>query len=167
MSHAIKFDPGRFEVTEDRERYEPGGFHPVNIGDSFESYRVLHKLGNGGFATIWLARDSKSDRNVALKIIAAEESRTCSEAEILQYLATTDSPTHEGKDRVSLLLDHFWIEGPNGRHRCLVSEALGPSIAQLREDNVVLSIRQSQKVALQASQGLAFLHSVGIIHGGM
>ena len=40
-------------------RYRPGGFHPVHLGDTFKEgrYRVIHKLGHGGFSTIWLARD--------------------------------------------------------------------------------------------------------------
>ena len=66
-----------------------------------------------------------------------------------------------------VLLDHLWIEGSNGRHVCLVLEVLGPSIAQVREDmDVVLSIRQAQHIALQVCQGLAYSHSVGVVHGG-
>lgn len=57
---------------EDLERYRPGGYHPVKLGDCFSTlpttpstlssssmprYRILHKLGFGSFATIWLARD--------------------------------------------------------------------------------------------------------------
>ncbi len=169
MFHSTKFHPGCFELTEDRERYEPGGFHPVNIGDTFEegSYRVLHKLGNGGYATIWLARSRKLNCNVALKIVAAEQSDSYTELEILQHISNDSLPCHEGRSSVPLLLDHFWIEGPNGQHVCLVLEVLGPSVAQLREDmQAVLSIRQAQSVALQACQGLAYLHSAEVVHGG-
>jgi len=40
-------------------RYRPGGFHPVKLGDTFKDgrYKVYHKLGWGGFSTVWLARD--------------------------------------------------------------------------------------------------------------
>ena len=31
------------------------------------------------------------------------------------------------------LLDHFVTEGPNGSHQCLVTELLGPSIANALE----------------------------------
>ena len=38
--------------------YEPGGYHPVHLGDVFgDAYRITHKFGHGGFATVWLARD--------------------------------------------------------------------------------------------------------------
>lgn len=41
------------------ERYAPGGFHPVALGDTFCNgrYTVRHKLGHGGYSTVWLARD--------------------------------------------------------------------------------------------------------------
>lgn len=41
-------------------RYRPGGYHPVCLGDKFnqDRYRVVHKLGWGGYSTVWLAWDS-------------------------------------------------------------------------------------------------------------
>ena len=37
------------------ERYQPGGYHPVLIGDVLEKrYRVVHKLGYGTYSTIWI-----------------------------------------------------------------------------------------------------------------
>ena len=41
-------------------RYCPGGFHPVSIGDEFCAgrYAIHHKLGFGGFATVWLAKEN-------------------------------------------------------------------------------------------------------------
>lgn len=58
MSSCSDFDEGydtRFLLpqgvgdTEDVERYEPGGFHPVHLGDRYDGgrYRVAHKLGAG------------------------------------------------------------------------------------------------------------------------
>lgn len=58
------------DTTEEQERYCPGGFHPVAIGDMLDPdarlalperrYRILHKLGFGSYATVWLARDIRS-----------------------------------------------------------------------------------------------------------
>ena len=47
-----------------RERfsgYRPGGFHPVCLGDTLKDdrYKIYHKLGFGGFSTVWLANDRK------------------------------------------------------------------------------------------------------------
>ncbi|KAJ5781209.1 hypothetical protein N7457_006369 [Penicillium paradoxum] len=34
-------------------KYQPGGYHPVNLGDTFKNdrYKIHHKLGWGGFST--------------------------------------------------------------------------------------------------------------------
>lgn len=42
--------------------YQPGGFHPTSLEDSFHEgqYVVKHKLGFGGQATVWLARDTRA-----------------------------------------------------------------------------------------------------------
>lgn len=40
-------------------RYRIGGYHPVALGDLYKDgrYKVLHKLGWGGYATVWAAND--------------------------------------------------------------------------------------------------------------
>lgn len=43
------------------EDYRPGGYHPVVLGDIFNNgqYKVIRKLGEGSYSTVWLARDLK------------------------------------------------------------------------------------------------------------
>ena len=42
--------------------YRPGGYHPVALGDAVKDgrYIIRHKLGYGGFSTVWVARDKES-----------------------------------------------------------------------------------------------------------
>lgn len=60
---APKDDEQRFEVItlpcEWVEDYRPGGYHPVLLGDVFHDgqYKVIRKLGEGSYSTVWLARD--------------------------------------------------------------------------------------------------------------
>jgi serine/threonine-protein kinase SRPK3 len=54
---------GWLPKIEHREEYRPGGFHPVHIGDRFGTagrFRVIHKLGRGGLATVWLCLEQKT-----------------------------------------------------------------------------------------------------------
>lgn len=39
------------------------------IGRSFGSYKIIHRIGAGGMGQVYLAHDSKLDRNVALKLL--------------------------------------------------------------------------------------------------
>ncbi|KAK9438732.1 hypothetical protein VB005_06880 [Metarhizium brunneum] len=109
--------------------YRPGGYHPVCLGDTFKKnrYRVVHKLGRGGFSTVWLARDTLFEALVALKIEMADTAIPSPELLSLQSIHQ-----HTESDHVAYLIDSFVHEGPNGSHQCTVTELLGPSV-----DNVV------------------------------
>lgn len=54
---------GDVQPHEPLECYTPGGFHPVTLGDTFQNgrYIIRHKLGYGGFSTVWLARDEQEE----------------------------------------------------------------------------------------------------------
>ncbi|KAI4293953.1 kinase-like protein [Schizophyllum commune Loenen D] len=63
-------------LTESLICYQPQGYHPLKIGDVLSSsssrYRIMHKLGFGGYATVWLAQKlDEPGTFVALKITTA------------------------------------------------------------------------------------------------
>jgi serine/threonine protein kinase len=72
------------------EQYRTDGFHPVHLGDTFDDsrYKVLHKLGYGGFSTVWLTRDTAAEKQVALKILTANASTAykCRELRLAEWL---------------------------------------------------------------------------------
>jgi hypothetical protein len=47
--------------AEPLHRYGRGGYCPVTLGETLKSgrYKVLHKLGWGGYSTVWAARDQR------------------------------------------------------------------------------------------------------------
>ena len=150
--------------------YEPGGHHPVHLGDLLnQRYKVIHKLGNGGYANVWLCSDVMSDmpRYVAVKIIMAEAStKDCPELRLNKLIEL-------GFDRDSLAehfclpLDKFEIDGPNGLHYLLVYPVLGPSVSKLLNvDKFGDPGKILRKICLHATEAMAALHSHGICHGG-
>lgn len=59
---ATVLEPFYCEVdAEPLKQYRKGGYHPTHLGDVLKAgrYRIIHKLGWGGYATVWLARDLK------------------------------------------------------------------------------------------------------------
>lgn len=51
------------------DRYCPGGYHPIEVNDTLnQRYHIVDKLGQGGYSTIWLARDQKLNNYVAVKV---------------------------------------------------------------------------------------------------
>jgi len=158
-----KYLPFELGECEDLENYEPEGFHPVHLNDVYDGrYKVVHKLGFGGFSTVWLARDTAANRWIALKIIVARESPL--------YEARSTIASHPGivGSRLFAVADRqFWVDGPNGRHLCLVFPVLGPNLAKL-SNGIYSRIKPgfAKEVSLQAAQALAHLHSNGLCHGG-
>ena len=53
-----------FEHLEDVQPYVPGGYHPVGLGDTLTNgqnrYTIIHKLGHGGFSTVWLVKRERT-----------------------------------------------------------------------------------------------------------
>ncbi|RYC60332.1 hypothetical protein CHU98_g5878 [Xylaria longipes] len=92
---------------EDFEDYTIGGYHPTKIGDTFhhDRYEVVHKLGFGGYSTIWLARDKYLQRYVSLKIPVAGESLKSTEGTILRMLCSGSDRAHPGRRFIPHLLD--------------------------------------------------------------
>ncbi|KAL2220221.1 kinase-like domain-containing protein [Thermoascus aurantiacus ATCC 26904] len=121
--------------------YDPLQYYPVEAGQVLGNrYVVILKLGHGASSTVWLARDRKKyqvltkrarlpwkkDQYVTVKVtntgpvnIASAEQEKIS----LQFLAEAD-PTHNGYRYITKLLDCFKIQGPGGRHLCLVFEPM-------------------------------------------
>jgi serine/threonine protein kinase len=49
--------------------FQPPFYYPTCIGNILaQRYRIEHKLGHGGFSTVWMAHDIVSKRDVALKV---------------------------------------------------------------------------------------------------
>ena len=177
------------EDEEDWEDYVKGGYHPVKIGDEFSDgrYTVVRKLGWGHFSTVWLARDDKMNRHVALKIVKSAPRYTetaLDEIKLLQRLITSSTPpvaptpenpnpapspshTHPGKSHVIQFLDHFRHKGPNGTHVCMVFEVLGENLLGLikRHQNKGVPMHLVKQIAKQILLGLDYMHRCcGVIH---
>ena len=58
---SIYHDSNLLCSQEEMSMYRPGGFHPVCLGDTFKDgrYKIYHKLGWGGYSTVWLAKDKR------------------------------------------------------------------------------------------------------------
>jgi serine/threonine protein kinase len=77
-------DTGNYwSQTEDRptSRFEPPDqalVDPAEIG----RYRVIRRLGQGGFGRVYLARDDELDRSVAIKVPSPSRVARPSDAEM-------------------------------------------------------------------------------------
>nr|XP_036214286.1 SRSF protein kinase 3 isoform X4 [Bactrocera oleae] len=161
---------GSEEEQEDPLQYCRGGYHPVIIGDIFDNrFRVVRKLGWGHFSTVWLCRDLKDEKYVALKVVKSAPhyiETAADEIRLLEAVRDAD-PLDMRRERIVRLLNHFTIRGVNGKHYCLVFEALGCSLYKLIVKNNYqgLAISQVRNIIKQVLEGLDYLHTkCSIIH---
>ncbi|KAH9895481.1 kinase-like domain-containing protein [Xylariomycetidae sp. FL2044] len=148
--------------------YEPGGHHPVHLGDTLhDRYKVIHKLGSGGYSNVWLCRDTntREPRYVAVKIIMAEASTPeCPELRINSLLERV-LEADVAAEHFCLPLDQFSINGTNGSHYAFVYPVLGPRVSELSvkadDDDFDITLRT---IARQVTQAMSTLHAHGICH---
>ncbi|KAJ5975399.1 hypothetical protein N7481_009106 [Penicillium waksmanii] len=156
-----------YDVVEPVEEYRAGGYHPVHLEDTFHHrYQVIGKWAFGQFSTVWLAKDTRLQKYVTLKILKANVSCGSQELSILLHLSktSTDCP---GRNNVLQLLDHFEHRGPNGLHLCLVFPVM-------ISDGEAMTVRERprypdyvREISKQLLQGLNLIHDQGLIHGDL
>ncbi|KAH8159186.1 hypothetical protein CIB48_g9063 [Xylaria polymorpha] len=158
VSGFIKDDERRFkEITspcEWVEDYHPGDYHPVVLGDVFHNgqYKVIRKFGEGSYSTVWLARDLKNNKYVAMNIAMSEISESTNETVILRLLSQAPG----GSKHSTELLDEFNHQGSNGIHKC---KGRLPSL------KIRYPYWMGKGILKQSLQALVFLHENGIAHG--
>lgn len=139
------------------------------IGDDlhYGQYRLVDKLGYGGYSTIWLARDLPRARYVAVKVITADASACTPESSLIHSLA--DSLSTLGKEIIPPLLDEFWVAGPNGKYRCIATAPAQMSLFDAKEASIlgIFQPKVARSIIAQLIRGVAFLYSEDVIHGGM
>ncbi|KAK2799684.1 hypothetical protein FQN51_006818 [Onygenales sp. PD_10] len=162
------FEYDWIDGAESLEKYRPGGYHPIMIGDMLrERYRIVDKLGFGGYSTVWLAQDTHLKHYVAVKVGIANS--LPHETKILRALSTPPPPAlssslQPGANSIPFILDEFELHGPNGTHPCYTM-----TLAQCNLREASFCRLFPLEVARALSGGLtlavAYIHSRGYAHG--
>lgn len=170
----FEFEYEFIEEVERLERYKPGGYHPVAIGDTLHHgrYRIINKLGHGTYSTIWVARDQEANEYVAVKICTADSSGASKERAVLRHLRQlrVNCQDDEMDAIVPTLLDEFYLDRPNGRHACIVTKPTRMSILDTREPSScygLLHVPIARAVIAQLIHAVAFCHKTGVVHGDL
>jgi len=124
----------------------------------FGPYEILSRLGAGGMGEVWRARDSRLDREVAIKVLTAS---FASDAERLRRF--------EHEARAISALNHPNIItiheiGKNQNIHFIVTEFIEGKTLRQKIEAVRLSLVESLEIASQVASALVAAHDAGIIH---
>lgn len=138
-------------IEEPSQRYEPGGYHPVNVGDVYKQrYQVVQQVGWGQYSTVcgpsvcvyflWCPKPChastslyllREQRQAAIKVLVVSNDTTgWDECGVLRTLRD-QNPQALGYRHICQLLDDFVIQGPNGSHICIVTELMGATAVDI------------------------------------
>ncbi|TWU72626.1 hypothetical protein ED733_004415 [Metarhizium rileyi] len=134
------------------------------VGDLLhDRYRIVDKLGFGGYSTIWLAHDHQRKQYVAVKVGVSSPALPRREANILRELSVLLS-TPQASHHMPATLDEFDIQGPNGTHTCYT---VTPAQGNLKEAcfSRLFPIRVARALAAKLAVTVALVHSQGFVHG--
>ncbi len=117
-------------------------------------YRPLRPLGSGGSASVWLAQDTKEDREVALKIVRREGKAAARAEREVDAAARLRHPRCLRVLALDRDDDHVYVAYEYVRGRTL-REALGSG---------EMSDRDAVEAAAQILEGLAHAHGKRVVH---
>uniref|UniRef100_A0A4W5PSB6 non-specific serine/threonine protein kinase n=1 Tax=Hucho hucho TaxID=62062 RepID=A0A4W5PSB6_9TELE len=121
-----------------------------------ERWRVVKKIGGGGFGEIYEVLDQLSQVNVALKVESAQQPKQVLKMEVAVLKKL------QGKDHVC----RFVGCGRNDRFNYVVMELQGRNLADLRRtmSRGTFSVSTTLRLGRQMLEAIESIHSVGFLH---
>ncbi len=129
-----------------------------NLPERIGPYEIKGELGSGGMAVVYRARQPSLDREVAIKALAPEYSRSSDAIERFERESTLATQlTHPG---ITQIIDRGV---DNGRYYIVMEYVRGCSLEDLLRDRS-LAVHEGVDIAGQVASALAYAHSKGVVH---
>jgi eukaryotic-like serine/threonine-protein kinase len=128
------------------------------VGQELGPYRVLEKIGEGGMGEVYRARDTRLQRDVAIKVLpdlfAADPDRLMRFEREAQALAALNHPN---------IAQIHGVEETGGKRALVMELAAGEDLAA-RVARGPLPVGEALAIARQVADALEAAHDAGIIH---
>ncbi len=121
-------------------------------------YDVERELGRGGMSTVFLARDAKHDRSVALKVLRPDLASVVGSERFLQEIKLTASLNHP---HILPLLDSGAIDG---LVYYVMPFVTGGSLRGRLDPDSPMELAPTVRLARQVAAALDYAHRAGVVH---
>ena len=123
-----------------------------------DRYQIERQIGAGGMATVYLARDLRHERPVALKLLNPELGAVLGEGRFLSEIKVTANLQHPN------LLPLFDSGAAGGQLFYVMPFVEGESLRARLEREKQLPIDDAIRIAVASANALDYAHAHGVIH---
>lgn len=129
---------------------------PILINDRYELGR---RIGRGGMAEVFVARDRLLDRPVAVKVLFPEHAKDPLFVERFRREAMSAA----GLNHPNIVGVYDWGQ-VNNTYYIAMEYVQGRTLAEILQANVRLSVLQACDIAVEVASALASAHQHGVVH---
>ncbi|HEX6314535.1 MAG TPA: protein kinase [Gemmatimonadaceae bacterium] len=123
-----------------------------------DRYHVSREIGHGGMATVYLARDLRYDRDVAVKVLSPDFAAGMASERFLLEIAVVAKLTHP---HIVPLLDSGETDG---RLWFVMPMIEGASLRARLDRERQLPVADAVRIAREVASALAYAHEHGVVH---
>jgi serine/threonine protein kinase/Tol biopolymer transport system component len=129
------------------------------VGQRVGSFEIVEMIGRGGMGVVYLARDTKLDRLVAIKSMPAElQASSTARTRFMREAKLLASLSHP-----NIAVIHDIIEQTKGFAYLVLEYVPGETLAE-RMEREPLQLKEAFSISLQIAEAVSAAHEEGIIH---
>lgn len=135
-----------------------GNLKKLKSGEYFGHYEILQQIGEGGMGEVYLAKDKKLDRHVAIKVLNEQFSRH--ESNLQRFIL--EAKAASGLNHPNILVIHEIGESDNSNY--IVSEFIEGKTLREIVDARPTKLTEILDIAIQVVSALSAAHQAKIVH---
>ena len=131
---------------------------PLSSGTKLGRYEIRSKIGAGGMGEVYLAHDTELERDVALKILAAEVA--ADQQRMQRFIQEAKTASALNHPNIITIYEVGQAEG----QRFIATEYIKGETLRQRLRREPLSLRECFEVAVQVAAALSAAHEAKVVH---
>ena len=128
------------------------------IGQMLRQYLIVERIGSGGMGVVWKARDTSLDRDVALKVLPADEYGTLARKERFSREAKAASALNHPN-----IITIYEINSAEGVDFIAMELVRGETLAALLQRGA-MPVEHALAYGIQIAGAVGRAHAAGIVH---
>ena len=130
----------------------------LSLGTKLAHYEIIEPIGKGGMGEVYHARDTKLDRDVAIKVLreefAKDDQRLARFEREAKLLASLNHPN---------IASIYGLEESDGVKALVLELVEGPTLAERIAEGPI-PVEEALPIARQITEALEAGHEAGVIH---